>query len=474
MALAFSLSTAGILFLLRDVFEVPAITLLYLVPVGLSAAFWGLWPGIIAALAAFLSLNYFFTEPYYTLFVHHPQDLLKLVVFLGVAVGISQLVGRLRDSLAIAMAREKETTQLYELSTELTRLHNEDDILRSIAQFIQEAFQVDRVEIVCERSSGSSPPCFVEAGEKIKAEPSEVFAMQSPHRLEGEIRIWRGDYPLSIAENRLMQAFISQGVLALGRARLVEADTRARILEESDRFKSSLLSSVSHELRTPLSTIKASVSSLRSGAVEWDTGARQELLEAIEEETDHLNQLVGNLLNMTRIEAGALKPERQWNAVEEIIASALKHTRMMTRSHKMVVDITEDLPLIFVDEILIEQVLINLIHNSTKNAPENTEIRLEARLKDGNEIWVQVSNQGPPVSESDLERIFGKFYRPSADRRVTGSGLGLSICKGMVEAHGGKIWAENLPGGENSPGGFAIIFTLPVTGAGIPILGTSV
>ncbi len=150
--------------------------------------------------------------------------------------------------------------------------------------------------------------------------------MQSTRGFLGEIKVWRETSTLSLAEERLLHTFASQGVLALERVRLSQAASRARLLEESDRFKSSLLSSVSHELRTPLATIKAAVTSLRSGTVEWDTEARADLLAAVEEETDHLNQLVGNLLNMSRIEAGALKPERSWNSLAEIVSSALERT----------------------------------------------------------------------------------------------------------------------------------------------------
>ena len=162
------------------------------------------------------------------------------------------------------------------------------------------------------------------------------------------------------------------------RVRLSQAASRARLLEESDRFKSSLLSSVSHELRTPLATIKAAVTSLRSETVEWDTDARVDLLAAVEEETDHLNQLVGNLLNMSRIEAGALKPERSWNSLAEIVSSALERMHQQTEKHKMEVDVSPDLPLVPVDYFQIEQVFINLISNSTKYSPEGTAISIHA------------------------------------------------------------------------------------------------
>jgi two-component system sensor histidine kinase KdpD len=272
----------------------------------------------------------------------------------------------------------------------------------------------------------------------------------------GEIRLWRQTPAISTRESRLVGTFASQGALALERSALAQAESRARLLEESDRFKSSLLSSVSHDLRTPLATIKAAASSLRSGEVRWESPASSELIAAIDDETDHLNMLVGNLLDMTRIESGALRPERKWNVLAEIVHSVLGHMRNLTREHRLVVDIPPDLPLIPVDFVQMGQVFTNLISNSLKFAPPNTVVRVEARQLGASSIQVQVSNQGPPVPAEHLEGIFDKFYRFTAAGRVAGTGLGLSICKGIVEAHGGRIWAENLQDG------FAFFFTLPL------------
>jgi len=266
--------------------------------------------------------------------------------------------------------------------------------------------------------------------------------------------------PFTQTEERLLQTFANQSVLALERARLSQAASRARLLEESDRFKSSLLSSVSHELRTPLATIKAAVTSLRTETVLWDSEARADLLAVVEEETDHLNQLVGNLLNMSRIEAGALKPQRSWNSLAEIVSSAIDRMRKQTQKHHLEIDVSDDLPLVPVDYFQIEQVFINLISNSIKYSPEDTTVAIHARRLDGGMLQVTVSNQGPLVPAEHLERIFDKFYRVTAADRVTGAGLGLSICKGIVEAHGGRIWAENLALG------FAFHFTLPLSWEG--------
>ena len=444
------------------------LSLLYLLPVVLSSVLWGLGPGALVALASFLALNYFFVPPYYTLLVHRTQDLLVLIVFLGVSITVGQLVGRVSKSLGESHAREHEAIHLYELIMHLAGLQDEQEIVSALAEQTLITFHAGRVDVLVE-AQGNIPVHHVRLEDRslpdqlLEEPPTFLAPLQSARGFLGEIKVWREPSTLSPAEERLLHTFASQGVLALERVRLSQAASRARLLEESDRFKSSLLSSVSHELRTPLATIKAAVTSLRSGAVEWNTEARADLLAAVEEETDHLNLLVGNLLNMSRIEAGALKPERSWNSLAEILSTALDRTHQQTEKHLVKVDVSADLPLVPVDYFQIEQVFINLISNSTKYSPEGTTIDIRAYPVNGNVLQVTVRNMGPHVAPEDLERIFDKFYRVTAADRVTGAGLGLSICKGIIEAHGGHIWAENLVPG------FAFHFTLPLSWEGFPL-----
>ncbi len=285
--------------------------------------------------------------------------------------------------------------------------------------------------------------------------PELIVPIQAARGILGEIRFWRAAPAISSGERRLSQTFASQGALALERAWLTQAESRAQVLEESDKLKSAILSSVSHELRTPLSTIKAAASSLRSKEVAWDSPARTELIAAMDDEADHLNILVGNLLDMSRIESGALKPKREWNILSEIVGSVLARMKHLAEEHQIEVEVPENLPLVPVDYVQMEQVFTNLLSNSLKYAPADTKICIRARV-DEETIHVQVSNQGPQVPSEHLERIFDKFYRITASDRVTGTGLGLSICKGFIQGHGGHIWAENLPDG------LAFNFTLPL------------
>ena len=447
-------SITAIFFALRDVLDTTLVALLYLIPLGMITAFWGLGPGITSALITFLTFNFFFIEPYYMLTVHRPTDVVILVVFLIVAVVISQLVGRAQAGLAAATAREREATQLYELSTALTGLHDDHSIAQILAKKVQAVAQGEYVEL---NIRGTEPFAFQLPKISPPTRPPELIVpIQAARGLLGEIRLWRAEPAISSSERRLLQTFASQGALALERAWLTQAESRAKILEESDRLKSAILSSVSHELRTPLSTIKAAASSLRSKEVSWDSPARTQLVAAIDDEADHLNMLVGNLLDMSRIEAGALKPKREWNILSEIVGSVLVRMRHLAEEHKLEIDMPENLPLVPVDYVQMEQVFTNLVSNSLKYAPATTVIRVRARVEDES-IHVQVSNQGPQVPPEHLERIFDKFYRITAADQVTGTGLGLSICKGIIEAHSGHIWAENVPNG------LAFNFTLPLT-----------
>jgi two-component system sensor histidine kinase KdpD len=458
-AFGFIALVTAALFVLRDVLDTTLVALLYLIPLGLITGFRGLGPGLTSALVTFLTFNYFFIRPYYTLAVHRPIDVVILVIFLIVAIVISQLVGRAQAGLAAATAREREATRLYELSTALAGLHDENTIAEILARQVQDVSQGEAVEL---NITGTQPFSFHLPEAYPPTRPPEwVLPIQVARGVLGEIRLWRVAPAISSSDKRLFQTFASQGALALERARLAQAESRARVLEESDRLKSAILSSVSHELRTPLSTIKAASSSLRSHEVGWDSSARPELIAAIDDEADHLNMLVGNLLDMSRIESGALKPKREWNILPEILGSVLARMKHLAGEHRIEVDVPESLPLVPVDYVQMEQVFTNLVSNSVKYAPEKTVICVRAFVQ-GEAIHVLVSNQGPQVPQEHLERIFDKFFRITAADRVTGTGLGLSICKGIIEAHGGRIWAENVPDG------LAFKFTLPLNWDGAP------
>ena len=356
-----------------------------------------------------------------------------------------------------ATAREREAVAVSELAAALVGLQDHGQILRAVGENSARAFGADCALITLRGEPGKPavslrfPPAPMPA-----TRPTMSAPIQGMHTLLGEISLWLAREPAGEAQARMLGTYATQTALALERAALAQAETRTRILEQSDALKSAILSSVSHDLRTPLATIKASVSSLLSGEVDWESEARLDLLAAVEEETDLLNHLVGNLLDSSRLEAGSLRPQRSWNVLAEIVRSVIVRMKTALRRHRLEVDVSEDLPLVPVDFVQLEQVFANLISNSVKYSPPETLITIRATADVPGQLRVEVGNEGPQVREEDLERIFDRFYRVTAADRIMGTGLGLSICKGIVEAHGGRIWAQNVPAG------LVFVFTLPL------------
>ncbi len=254
--------------------------------------------------------------------------------------------------------------------------------------------------------------------------------------------------------------FLDQAAGIIERARLRNESMQVELLRRTDALRAALLSSVSHDLRTPLSSIKAAASSLLQEDVSWDEEARRSFAVAIEHEADRLNRLVENLLDMSRIEGGALKPEKEWYPVEELIHDVLGHMQPLLQGRIVETDLPENLPPVELDYLQIDQVLTNLIENAIRYTPTSSPIEVSAHIQ-GNEIAICVADRGPGIPPVDKERVFDKFYRVLGSQRTaghpTGSGLGLAVCKGLVEAHGGHIWVENREGG-----GAVFCFTLPV------------
>jgi two-component system sensor histidine kinase KdpD len=242
---------------------------------------------------------------------------------------------------------------------------------------------------------------------------------------------------------RLLDALSDQAALAIERVNLAEDVDRTRLAAETERLRSALLTSISHDLRTPLASILGSASTLRTYSKELDEAGREELTRTIQDEAERLNRFIANLLDMTRLESGAIEPRAELVDLGDIVGSALERAANVLAGHRVVVDLGSDAPMLRVDPVLFEQVLFNLLDNAAKYAPPGTEVRLEAR-RDAQSVRIHVLDEGPGIPPDDLERIFDKFYRVhAADRRRAGTGLGLAICRGFDEAMGGMIVAGN-------------------------------
>jgi two-component system sensor histidine kinase KdpD len=264
-------------------------------------------------------------------------------------------------------------------------------------------------------------------------------------------------------EEEVLASFANQAALALERTRLADEEARAAVLARSDDLKSALLAAVSHDLRTPLAAIKASVTSLLDPGVAWDEETRIEFLHAIDEETDRLTRLVSNLLDLSRVEGGALRPQKEWYDVAELVGDVAARLAGMAAGHHLRADIPIELPLVRFDYVEIAQVLTNLVENAVKYTPPGATIAISARAADG-VVELAVSDTGPGIPAADATRVFERFHRGERTGRVSGLGIGLTISKGLVEAHGGRIWIE--PGAGT---GTTVRFSLPVDAvAGTP------
>ncbi|MBX5451348.1 ATP-binding protein [Thermogemmatispora sp.] len=285
----------------------------------------------------------------------------------------------------------------------------------------------------------------------------------------GRARTWRqrlkGQAP-SALEGPFFAAFLDQAAAIIERARLRREGLQLELLRQTDALRTALLSSVSHDLRTPLASIKAAASSLLQEDIAWDEESRRSFALTIEREADRLNRLVENLLDMSRIEGGALKPEKEWYPLDELVHDVLLQLQPLLQQRRIHIELEEDLPPVPIDYLQLSQVMTNLIENAVRHTPADSPIEIEARRRDGY-VQVSVADRGPGIPPADLERIFDKFYRVrrgggasgggGGGGRAGGTGLGLAVCKGLVEAHGGRIWAENRPGG-----GAIFHFTLPL------------
>jgi two-component system sensor histidine kinase KdpD len=250
---------------------------------------------------------------------------------------------------------------------------------------------------------------------------------------------------LNPEQRQLMEAFISQAAVALERAQLAEAVQEVQLVEATEKLQTALLNSISHDLRTPLASITGALSSLCEDATLLDETARRELLNNASEQAERLNTLVGNLLDMTRLEAGAMKVKPTLSDIQDLVGSALAQFQSRFDQHTIQVDMPDTMPLVPMDFVLMVQALGNLVDNALKYAPKDRPIIIQTQVI-GLEAIIQVMDEGPGVPPADLSRIFDKFYR-TEQSQARGVGLGLSISKGIVEAHGGRIWAENRPGG---------------------------
>ncbi len=455
----------------------------YLLVIVLISLRWGLWPSLAAAILSVFALDFFFTPPFHTFAVSDVRHVTTFGVMFFVAIVISGLTKRVRDQGEAAREREIRTASLYSLSGALARAKTTADVAAIGAQHVHDVFGLRAAVLVHGSGGHLTAPAKTGAWAYVPDEKElgvAEWTWRNGRRAGAgtdTLPASRGSYlPLDAASSRVgvlgveatpgrvathdegqhLSAFAGQIAGALERTRLAEKAQQAQLEIEAEQLRNSLLSSVSHDLRTPLAVITGAASMLLEEGV--DDAIRKELTATVLTEAELLNRLVRNLLDMTRLEAGAVEVKKEWQPVEEAVGAALERIDRILGQRRIVTELPAELPLVPFDSVLLQQVLVNLLENAVKYTPPEAEIAVSARGVSDEEVEIEVADRGPGMAPGEETKIFRKFYRAEKGRGG-GVGLGLTICKGIVDAHGGRIWAENRPGG-----GASFRFTLPIEG----------
>lgn len=462
------------------------VVMTYLLGIVLVSTRFGFRVSLATAVLSVLAFDVFFVPPYLTFSVADLRHIVTFAVMLLVAVVVAGLTQRVKDQVELARRSERRTAVLYAMSRETAQAPTREAIVVAGCRHVEEVFDARAAvferdaagDVGCVHSTaGFEPPGGKETGivrwvwnngQEAGLGTSTVPAAQglylplatsSAHRDARVLGIFPRD-PSRFEDpeqRRLAGALATQMAVAIERAELAEETQRARVEVEAEQLRSTLLSSVSHDLRTPLAVMKGAASTLVDDADALDPGTRRELAETLLEETDRLERLVRNLLDMTRIESGAVRIHAEWESVEEVVGGALTRVEKRLGDRLITSRIPPDLVAPF-DAVLIEQVLVNLLENAAKYTPEGTPIEIEARRSDG-EVTIEVADRGPGLPPGEEERVFEKFHRARTELPAPGVGLGLAICRAIVTAHGGRIWARSREGG-----GASFTFALPLSG----------
>jgi two-component system sensor histidine kinase KdpD len=424
--------------------------------VTIAAVTGGLWGGVVASLVASVALP-LLSDPDQGFFVDEPRDLIAAVVFLSVAVVVGLMVGNAADERARASRREREARLLGYLSTKMLSGELPDRVLDEFVQVLLDPFGLAscRVDVTLD---GTDVHARAEREGERPGGPTEIVPIVVGSVPLGSLIAERpaGRRPLTRDERALLEAATRQAAVALDRARL---DARARLAQldaETSQLRAAMFSSVTHDLRTPLASIKAGVTSLLDEGAVHDTAQQRDLLMTVLEETDRLNRLVGNILDLAKIRAGALIPRRSRAAIDEIAEAVVARVRQHGRGVAIELRFAATLPEAAVDPVQIDQVLSNLVENAVRHSPPDGTVRVHL-TQAGRAVRVRVSDDGPGIAPEEREKVFDAFYRGKEAPESAGSGLGLAIARAIVVAHGGRIWIE-----ETTSGGTAVAFEVPL------------
>jgi two-component system, OmpR family, sensor histidine kinase KdpD len=475
---------------LRGFLDPPNLVMLYLVAEIISAVFLGRGPSILASFISVFAFDFFFVEPQLTFAVTDTQYIITFIGLFTVGMIISNSAALLRDQVILLRRREQQTQALNVLGRELTGAITLDQVLDTVIRNVGEMFNREAVILLPEGKSENQHVVAMASTPGFEMSEAELAVADWAYKhgqpagrgtdtlsaaairyiplvtIRGIVGVL-GNKPLD-PENRLSvdQRILMEGVanfsaLAIERALFADKAAQNETLKNTEKLQTALLNSISHELRTPLAAITGVLTSLSESAQadtdqQLDPATSQELIDSATQQAQRLNHLVENLLDMTRLEAGALRLNCEPGDFQDLIGTVLRQSAHRFAQHPIQVKISPDLPLIAMDAVLIGQVLTNLLDNACKYSALNSPIEVSVRLLK-KQVEVVVKDQGIGIPEEDIERVFDKFYRVQRQEPIAGTGLGLSICKGIIEAHGGTIWAKNNP-----RAGTTISFTLPL------------
>jgi len=477
-------AATGLGFVIDLWLPVANISVAYLMAVMVVAIRFGLRPAILTSIGGFLAFNFFFTEPRWSFAISDTQNILTIVFFLIAAVIVSNMASRLRTQVQSTRESARRTGNLYDFGRKITAAATQDDVLWAVVHHVAATLTAKSLVLLPGEqglaiAAGYPPEDTLDdksaaaadwawshgklAGRGSATLPASLWLFLPLKTARGSVGVLGvqmledADLP-SPEQTRLLETLADQAAIAIERTTLVADIETARVATERERLRSALLSSLSHDLRTPLVSIMGAASSLIGFDEKLDAASRRELAQTIEDEAERLNRFVQNLLDMTRLGAGALKPKADWTDLNDVVGAAVERARRLSRGHDIRIDIDPRLPLLCIDSVLIEQVFFNLLDNSCKYAPAGTAVKVWARATPEH-IAIEVADQGPGIPIEDRDKVFDMFYRVNlADTQTAGTGLGLAICRGIVEAHGGTIRAE--PGLHGA--GTCIVIHLPL------------
>jgi len=463
-------------------FLAPAnLVMLYLAAEVIAAVRFGLGPSIAAALFSVIAFNFFFIPPRFELAVEDAEYILSFIGLLVVGLVISVLTARVREEAQTARRREVQTAASYDFSRSLAAALGFDATIQIIITHVKQVF--DREAIILlpgdDRLSLHSVKPDFSLDEHERAVATWAFQhgqlagrgtqvlpgagmryhpLGTANGVIGVLGIKPADRPdtLTPEQLQLLDVFVNQAAVAIERFQLAEQAHKAQLMLETEKLHAALLDSVSHDLRTPLASITGVLSSLRDDEAYLDEATRRDLVENAWEEANRMNRLVANLLDMTRLQAGAMQINRKPCDVQDLVGVALNELSDKFQNRPVAVTIPAEMPLVPLDFVLMTHVLVNLLDNAHKYSPSGTPIEANARVING-QVEIDVADRGLGIPCDDITRVFDKFYRVRRANRTSGTGLGLSICRGIVEAHGGRIWAHDRP-----DGGTIFTLTLPL------------